>query len=193
MRTRSAPRYSRGLTLLELIIVMGIVGILASIAIPSYKYFINSNRVASEVNGLVGDLMYARSEAIKEGSPVSVCVASTGSTPAAPACAAAATTSWQSGWIVFSDPNNDHTLDNGDTVLHVQSAFAGTDTFTASGSIGWISFNREGFATANGGLTATSLLTLHSTPVVNAATRCLQINIVGLLSIQTYGNPVTCT
>jgi type IV fimbrial biogenesis protein FimT len=190
--TRScARRYSRGLTLLELVLVMGIVGILITIAIPSYQYVTSSNRVAGEVNALVGDLMFARSEAIKEGQSVVVCAASAGSTPTAPSCAASGST-WQGGWIVFSDPNSNQTIDAGDTVRKIQPAFTGTDTFTASSSIYWISFNREGFASASSPLTATTLISLHTTPVVQATTRCLSINQVGMLTVQPY-TAGTCT
>ena len=76
----------------------------------------NSNRIAAEINGLLGDLQFARAEAIKEGQTVTVCVSSNGAT-----CAGAAVSTWQNGWIVFSDVNNDHTVDAGDAILRVQS------------------------------------------------------------------------
>jgi type IV fimbrial biogenesis protein FimT len=185
-------RYSRGLTLMELLIVMGIVGILVTIAIPSYLYVTSSNRVASEVNALVGDLMFARSEAIKEGQPVVVCAAASGSTPAAPLCATSGA-HWEGGWIVFSDLNNDQTIDGNDVVMRIQPAFTSKDTFIASSTIFWISFNREGFASATPpGLVAATQLTLHTTPSSSASTRCLSVNQVGMLSVQPY-TAGTCT
>ena len=191
MTPTCSRRYSRGLTLLELVIVMGIVGILITIAIPSYQYVTSANRVAAEVNALVGDLMFARSEAIKEGQPIVVCAAASGSTPSAPSCATSGST-WQGGWIVFSDLKSDHTIDAGDLVQRIQPAFTSTDTLTASSSIYWISFNREGFASASNPLTAASQLTLHSTPPSQASTRCLAINQVGMLTVQPY-TAGTCT
>ena len=68
-----ASTRSRGYSLVELVAVMTIVAIVVGIAVPSYKYVTNSNRVSAEVNLLLGDMQYARSEAVKEGTIVSVC------------------------------------------------------------------------------------------------------------------------
>jgi type IV fimbrial biogenesis protein FimT len=187
MTPRCSPRLSRGVTLFELLIVIGLVLVLTSIAIPSYKYVTSSNRVSAEINGLLGDLQFARSEAIKEGLPVVVCAA-------ASTTQCATGTNWAGGWLVFPDPNNNQTVDAGETILRVQTAFTGTDTFSANNSISWVSFNREGFASASGtGLSTTSMLTLHTTPVNNAATRCLMVGQVGLMSVQTYNGSGPCT
>ena len=63
-----------GFTLTELMVVVAIVAILLGIGVPSYRYISNSYRMSAEVNGLLGDLQYARSEAIKEGQTVTTCV-----------------------------------------------------------------------------------------------------------------------
>jgi len=166
--------------MIELVTVMSIVAILTMIGIPSYRYVTNTNRIASEDNGLLGDLQFARAEAIKEGQTVSVCVSSDGAT------CLANDTNWHKGWIVFSDPNGNATVDAGtDTVLRVQLPFGGTDTFVASNNASAISFNREGFAA---GLANGTLITLHAAPVDNSSTRCLSVSLVGLMAIQTYGN-----
>jgi type IV fimbrial biogenesis protein FimT len=168
--------------------VMAIVAILMSIAIPSYRYVTNSNRIAAEVNGLLGDMQYARAEAIKEGQTVTVCVLNNIVTTT---CAAVGTSTWQNGWIVFSDVNNDQTVDAGDAVLRVQAAFTGTDTFVANANISSVTFNREGFASANGNGLANglALLTLHAQTPNAASTRCLSVNMIGLLAVQTTTTP----
>ena len=109
--------------MLEVVVVMAIAATLMAIAVPSYRYVTNANRIAAEVNGLLGDLQYARGEAIKEGQTVTVCVSSNGTS-----CSGAAVATWQNGWIVFSDANNDHTVDGGDVILRVQNTFTSTDT-----------------------------------------------------------------
>jgi type IV fimbrial biogenesis protein FimT len=178
--SRPARRYaSRGVTLIELVAVMGIVAVLMAIGIPSYKYVTNANRISSEINGLLGDLQFARSEAIKEGRTVSVCVSSD-----AASCSSSSTNNaWNNGWIVFSDVNGDGILQtaNGDLLLRAQRTFAGTDTFNAN--VAAITFNREGFASVTNG----TLITLHASPATQGSTRCLSITLIGLITSEKYG------
>jgi type IV fimbrial biogenesis protein FimT len=176
--------------MLELVMVMSIAAILMAIAIPSYRYVTNANRIAAEINGLLGDMQYARAEAIKEGQTVTVCVSTNGTS------CSAANLNWQNGWIVFSDVNGDQTFTAAtDTLLRVQAAFSSTDTFVANNALAAVTFNREGFATGAGGVTAGTLITLHANPANNASTRCLSVTQVGLMTVQTYNqinNGVTC-
>lgn len=181
MRTRSRRQAERGFTLFEAVITMAIVAILMALAIPSYRYVTNANRIAAEINGLLGDMQYARAEAIKEGQTVTVCVSTNGTS-----CAGAAVSTWQNGWIVFSDVNGNGAVNAGDQILRVQSAFIGTDTFTANPASGYVIFNREGFSSsgvANAGLQ----ITLHAITANNASTRCLFVTFAGLMTVQTYG------
>ena len=90
------PKQS-GVTLVELLAVISMVAILMAIGVPSYRYVTVSNRVSGEINSLLGDLQYARYEAVKEGLPVTVCPAG------ATASTCAGGTAWGSGWIVLSN------------------------------------------------------------------------------------------
>jgi type IV fimbrial biogenesis protein FimT len=169
-------RYSSGFTLIEFITVMAIVGILMAIAVPSFKYTTTANRIAAEVNGLVGDLQYARAEAIKEGQTVIACASANGTS-----CSGADT--WQTGWIVCSDPANDGACDF--TPLRVQAAFTSTDTFLASGATSVLTFNREGFAVALPGIVT---IALHNAGTeITSYTRCIALSAVGILSVQSAG------
>ena len=51
----------RGFTLLELIIIVGILGVIMLVALPPMSRFIRSNRLAGSTNTVAGDLRYARS------------------------------------------------------------------------------------------------------------------------------------
>lgn len=181
----------RGFTITELMVVVAIIAILLGIGLPSYRYITNSYRMSAEVNGLLGDLQYARAEAVREGQTVTACVSTDGAT-----CTGGV--NWAKGWIVFSDPNNNQTVDAGETVLRKQSQFTGTtttqDTFNASGTLTAVTYNREGFATTGAGGFPNSLITLHDSTSNSAWTRCLSITPVGMLAVQTHqSNPGTCT
>ncbi|HXZ59643.1 MAG TPA: GspH/FimT family pseudopilin [Steroidobacteraceae bacterium] len=181
-------RGQTGFTLTELLVVVAIVAILLGIGVPSYRYITNSYRMSAEMNSLVGDLMYARAEAIREGQPVAICVSTDGLT-----CSGGFT--WENGWIVFPDPLGGGSGDVPGSVLHVQQAFTGAtpDRFVLANPINSIIFNREGFAVgAPAGVNtafAANQFTLHD-PTANAAwTRCMQISAQGMIQTESAQNP----
>jgi type IV fimbrial biogenesis protein FimT len=167
-----------GFSLTELMIVIAIVAILLTIGIPSYAYITNSYRTSSEVNSLLGDMQFARAEALKEGQFVTVCVSSNGTT-------CTGTNTWQSGWIVYSNPANT-TVPAAGSVLRIQQPFSGNppDTFIANNAVSAVTYNREGFATTAAGFPNTTI-TLH-TPTANPVwTHCLWVTPQGLLTTET--------
>lgn len=177
---------------MEVIVVMLIVAILASIGVPSYRYVTTSNRMATELDGLVGDLQYARSEAVREGQAVTVCIA--GRTTSPYFCAAAGTDTWQNGWLVFTDLNSDQQVDTGDTVLRVQPAFtpqggATSDTLTSTNNISSVTFNRDGFAYTG---QAQVTLTLVDSTGNAAYTRCLYLTQSGMMSTEMHSTDAAC-
>ena len=184
---RTLPSSQAGVTLVELLVVVVLAVILMSIGVPSYKYVTNSNRLATEVNTLLGDLQYARSEATREGQYVTVCVAQSTS-PAT--CAASGTATWQNGWIIFSDVHHDQTVDSGDAVLRIQNPFTSSDTFVANPAASSVTFNRDGFASLGSGATRITLNDSASDPTF---ARCLDVNQAGMMSTQTHTSDVTCT
>ncbi len=187
-----STRHAAGFNLVELMVVILIISVLLGIGIPSFRYVTNSNRVATQVNTLLGDMQFARSEAIKRGATVSVCAANN---PTAVAAACSGSNAWQQGWVVFVDVNNSGKIDSAaDTVLRAQGKFPNAgDSFIADNAVNFVSFNREGFAaglppTLNGFVT----ITLHTTPVATYWTRCLQINIVGNMTTQQPASGSAC-
>lgn len=72
MMSKAIRAYSRGLTLLELLVAISIIAILAGIAIPSFNETIRGMRVRSAAESVVASLTLAKSEAIKRGGNVSI-------------------------------------------------------------------------------------------------------------------------
>lgn len=181
------PARQGGVTLIELITVMTIVVILMAIGVPSYRYVTTSNRMATEANALLADLQYARSEAIREGQPVTVCVSSDG----ASCDTSAVNPAWQKGWITYSNPGNVQTVDTTDPLLRVQKGFSGTgDTFQASNGVFEVTFSRDGFAQLGGSSTR---VTLHDATSTSSYTRCLDVSQTGMMRVQTHSSDNTCT
>lgn len=181
-------RTQHGLSLVELMITITISGILLAVGVPSYRYVTNSNRVSAEVNGLLMDMQFARSEAIKEGRPVTICTSAAG-------LKCDATVNWESGWIVFMDLNGNAQVDAAanELVLRTQAGFGNTDTFRADNNIQFVTFNREGFA----GLAATAAgyatVTLHDKSSTKQWTRCLEVSTVGNVRTERSGDsPGNC-
>lgn len=62
-----APRRVRGLTIIELMIVVAIVAVILSLAAPSFKRMIETQRVRGVHAQAITDIQFARSEAIRSG------------------------------------------------------------------------------------------------------------------------------
>ena len=85
---------TRGFTMIELLVVVAIAAILATIGIPALQGTLRDFRQKSALSLLVSDLNQARGEAIKRNSRVLLCVRDAAGT------ACAASTNWLSGWVV---------------------------------------------------------------------------------------------
>jgi type IV fimbrial biogenesis protein FimT len=175
-----------GFTLIELLVTTTMATILMAIGIPSYKYVTTSNRVSGEINALLGDMQFARYEAVKEGLTVQICPTAAGGT----ACTATAT--WSGGWIVLS---NAAATNGASIVLRRQlpfSSFNSSDTLTNNGAAPTspISFNREGYAV---GLTAVNKFSLYDPNNISSYTRCLMVGTSGVLSTAQSGATVLAT
>lgn len=127
-----------GVTLIELLVTLSIAVILMTVAVPGFQDFFSRYRLDSATSEFLASLNLARSEAIRRGVKVSICKSKTGTncTPHA---------SWRDGWVVFINPNDNNSVDDGEEVVRVHQAlpaavtlssdFPSRMTYKADGSI----------------------------------------------------------
>lgn len=72
-------KYMDGVTLIELMISLGVLAIIATVALPSYTSFMDRYRLEGAIQELYSDLQFARSESVKCNRKVRVAF-TTGST-----------------------------------------------------------------------------------------------------------------
>ena len=169
-----------GVTFIELMMTVSIVAILVFIGVPSYYNLIRSMNVEAESNLLMGDLQYARSQAIKQGYPVSVCTASNSGTPGSYACSGS--TSWNggtsiyaTGWVTYL--GNTTGVIPAANILRIQKPLTTADTLV-SGSMTAVyqwCFNSFGFPTIN---------------YVNAANSCGPVTTAGSVTVSSPSTSV---
>ncbi len=106
---------SRGLTLVELMIILGVAAILASIGVPAMGGFIAESRITAKSNGVMAHVQFARNAAITLRSNVVAC-------PSIDQQFCSGSNRWDQGWIVFVDRDNQGVPSAPEDVLRVVAA-----------------------------------------------------------------------
>ncbi|MES2975622.1 MAG: GspH/FimT family pseudopilin [Pseudomonadota bacterium] len=121
-RHRGAGAALQGVTLVELLVAVGIVALLASLAAPSFARLRAGSAVSGHVNTFLADSRFASSEALRRGVSVTMC-RSEDPEAAFPACAGAKNPGgWEGGWIIFADEDANNQRAEGEDLLRVQPA-----------------------------------------------------------------------
>jgi len=114
---------SLGYTLIELMSMLAVVSILATVGLPLLNVFFESNRMISNTNEIVTGLHIARSEAIKRQSRVTMCQSND-------QAACTNTGKWEDGFLVFVDDGGaavgNATVDAGERILRVNAGADGS-------------------------------------------------------------------
>ncbi|MCI0511117.1 type IV fimbrial biogenesis protein FimT [Chromohalobacter marismortui] len=96
------PRHMQGMTLLELLVLIVILGLLATQGVPAMGHLLRAQRLQAASHTLYQALYYARSEAIRQGVPVLMISEQGG---------------WTRGWRIFADRNDDGEQSPSETTL----------------------------------------------------------------------------
>jgi type IV fimbrial biogenesis protein FimT len=166
---------SRGFTLIELMVTLTILAVLTVVAAPSFNEALLGNRLAGVVNSFVASAQLARGEAIKRNSTVRLCRSADGAS-----CATTGT--WQQGWIVFHDANNDGIVNNGETILQVQQAAPAGYHFTTTSSGAPYSLK---FQSMGGTADSATLVLCRATPTPGKQERTIKLTATGRASVTT--------
>jgi len=110
-------RRENGFTLIELMIAVGLTGLLFSMAVPALDIFVSNARQTGAINDFVSSIHQARSTAVTTNARVTICPSSGGTN--------CETVGWDAGWIVFSDPDSDRTVDNGEIIISTTGSLDG--------------------------------------------------------------------
>lgn len=133
--------HARGMTLIELMMAISVLGILLAVAIPGFRTISVQSQVTAAANDLVSTLNLARSEALRRSGNVVVCTSSDRAT--------CTDSPWTTGWLVFADANGNEELDvPGEAVVQVWPALHGQLTLTNGALETRVSYNALGMATS---------------------------------------------
>ncbi len=102
----------RGLTLVEMLVVIAIGGVLSSLALPSFSAVVRETRLSTATGSLHSAIFLTRSEAIKRNRRVTLCTS-------ADRDACQPGIGWHAGWILFEDGNGNGVRDAGEVVVSV--------------------------------------------------------------------------
>jgi type IV fimbrial biogenesis protein FimT len=149
---RSAGRRVRGFTLIELVAAITVMGVLATLALPSFRAFVANQRIRNGSFDLMAALTLARSEAVTRNRSVDL---------------KRSGTSWDRGW----------TVEEGTRTFHRQEAYKDLAISDSSG-LGVITYGKDGRTVT----TSTKFTIAPTTAIAGVSSRCISVGLNGLPS-----------
>lgn len=172
-------RQHRGFSLIEVLIVISIAAIMATIAVPSLLGFVNQNRLNRTRIMLANDINSARSEAIKSNARYVICPANSSQTDCA------ITADWATtGWLVCPALGLNANCDTTKTVTVIRPALSNGLSIKAASTPYAVIFRSIGAATAASGTAAAVPQTFSLTGASGSTPGSVAVAITGAVSTQ---------
>ncbi|WP_421131947.1 GspH/FimT family pseudopilin [Alteromonas sp. A079] len=134
MNVHSSPfKYQRGLTLLELLVTITILGILLTVVAPNIQSILIKNRITGDVNTLSAVAQRARFTAVDEQTNVTLCPTSNYTS---------CVSDWKRAKMVFIDSNGNGSRENSEVLIASSDPMHTQNTI--SGITGAITFDEQG-------------------------------------------------
>ena len=149
-----------GFSIVEMMVVITILALLSSVALPAFDNMIMTNRLRSFANSFLASVHLARAEAVKRNTQVTMCVSSDGAT--------CSNGGWELGWIVTS----------GATVISRQQAISTGYKMIEAAGLNTLNFRSTGI-----GATQATVKVCKATPSVGDQERVVRVTVTGKASV----------
>jgi len=149
--------FCAGITLVELLVSLTIVGVLLVLSMPTWSSTLERMRLAKATNDLLSHITLARTESIRTGQRVVVCKGDdelgcrTG------------TPDWGGGWIVFVDSNRNGVWNSSDSQERLVSSSRGARNVRVFGNThvrDYVAYSPQGYSRTHTGAFQVGTITL---------------------------------
>jgi prepilin-type N-terminal cleavage/methylation domain-containing protein len=130
-------RSSRGFTLLELMMTIGLASLIAGIGVPAFREWTQNGRLTGAANEMLVTIVTARNEAVRRQTRTSFCPS-----PAPDSTLAVCDDEATAGFISFVDKNNNCQRDTGEDLV---SSFVKHTQVISAHNMSCIGYSPSGF------------------------------------------------
>jgi len=164
-------------------VTLAMAAIIVTLSLPNLRSMVQDNRSATAGNTFVTALNLARTSAVQQSVPVSICPQTSSGT------ACSGNNNWSVGWIVFKDFNESGTIDQPssgpkDQILRVFSKLTGNATLSVSPAATSLTYAPTGMLIDSSGASPTSdsVFTLKLPNCSGQSNRTITVNPQGRIA-----------